>query len=138
MTANAFTITKALPRENLRPIWFCYHEGLATHCLSIAHNYLIYKSIKRLETDIKKLKEIIGDQQVELIGKNELNRLAEDESGEDFGKKAIIPFCLTVKGERTVHGIAMARLNTYCNISRQDFHQAAIPPESSRLIFYFS
>jgi transposase-like protein len=46
-----------------------------------------YGRIKRLEAEVKKLKEIIGDQQVELIVKSELIRLAEEKLGEDLKKK---------------------------------------------------
>ena len=46
-----------------------------------------YGRVKHLEAEVKKLKEIIGDQQVELIVKNELIRLAEEKLGEDLKKK---------------------------------------------------
>lgn len=46
-----------------------------------------YERVKRLESEVKKLKEIIGQQQIELIANAELIRLAEEKLGEDFKKK---------------------------------------------------
>jgi transposase-like protein len=46
-----------------------------------------YQRVKYLEAEVKKLKEIIGDQQVELVVKNELIRMAERKLGEDLKKK---------------------------------------------------
>lgn len=46
-----------------------------------------YDRIKALENEVRKLKEIIGDQKVELVLKTELIRLAERKLGEDLKKK---------------------------------------------------
>ncbi|MCA1752560.1 MAG: transposase [Flavobacteriales bacterium] len=46
-----------------------------------------YDRIKTLESEVKKLKEIIGDQKVQLVIQEEFIRLAEDKLGEDFKKK---------------------------------------------------
>jgi len=43
--------------------------------------------LKRLEKENKKLKELVGQQQVELVYKEELIRLAKAKLGEDFEKK---------------------------------------------------
>jgi transposase-like protein len=46
-----------------------------------------YSRIKELEKQNKKLMELIGKQQVELIYQTELIRMAEEKLGEDFKKK---------------------------------------------------
>lgn len=43
--------------------------------------------VKELEKENRRLKELIGEQQVELVYKNELLRLSRDRLGDDFEKK---------------------------------------------------